>query len=156
MSVPHFPVDNGRFCLDHETKSSYTSNSSNTEDLALDAQRLPAPVLQPCDPLKLEKDEIIVQDKGRYRLKQAWFFLILGRNVFDSSYQPITVERLESQMVSTGERDSVYCRRQLWKTVPRHYWNVDDQPAQPGITYNEHSKEKGFFLPILNPAHLIQ
>ena len=132
-------VNDAYFCLDHETRSDSNSSSANSHsrDLTLNEQDFTARGLDPHDPLQLAEDEIIVQDKGRYRRKHAWFFLVLGNNVSDHAYKPLTVEVLEKEMDPTGQKGSVYCRRRLWKTVPPQYWFASNQHTQPGMTYNE-------------------
>jgi hypothetical protein len=140
--VAYSPVSSSGFCLDYKDGSDGDSRNAHSYsgDLTLDQQGFPIPLTRSHDPLQLMSDEIIVQDKGKYGRKHAWFFLVLGNNVSDHTYKPITVERLEKELDPTGEKGSVYCRRQLWKSVPYRYWNQRNQHTQPGLTHNENRK----------------
>jgi hypothetical protein len=80
----------------------------------------------------MTEDIIIVQDKGKYQRKYAWGFMVMGWNVFDHLYKPLTVKKLEQELCNGVE--GWRCRKRLWETTHRCMWQVKGADAQPGLT----------------------
>jgi hypothetical protein len=114
-----------------DTLDGSTSNMSNP---------LPA-ALSRIGPIQIGTENIIIRDVGIGLRSEAFYWLVMGHHVCDSSWKEITVYDLERDMDPHGMMDPVCLRRALWASLPYHLWGGPDlEPQQPGMDARHISK----------------
>lgn len=89
--------------------------------------------------LIIPDDDILITNVGVGKRSEAFHWLMLGHNVYDSEYQELTVRDLEHNVDPHGVMNPMYVRGSLWKTVAQQLWLAQrggkngPEPAQPGL-----------------------
>ncbi|KIW08557.1 uncharacterized protein PV09_00522 [Verruconis gallopava] len=87
----------------------------------------------------MTQDQIFITDVGTDTKDNAFFWLSIGRYVYDCSWNEVTIRALEREIDPDAMMSPVILRGYLWKTVPTRYWQVYDGhqlgplPSQPGL-----------------------
>jgi hypothetical protein len=91
------------------------------------------------DSFSMTSDQVFITDVGVHIRDRAFFWLSIGRYVYDHQWNEVTVQSLERDVDPNNVMNPVILRGHLWKTVPTRYWQVDDghqlgpMPSQPGL-----------------------
>jgi hypothetical protein len=91
-------------------------------------------------------DHVFITDVGVDSKANAFYWLAIGRYVYDHNFNEITIRHLEQEIDPKDEMSPVMLRGDLWKTVPPSLWQVDDghqlgpMPSQPGLDARLSSK----------------
>jgi hypothetical protein len=89
--------------------------------------------------LEIPDDGILITNIGIGKRSEAFHWVMLGYNVYDSEYRELSVRDLEREIDPHGAMNPIYVRGALWKTVPQRFWLAQrggkngPEPAQPGL-----------------------